>query len=98
MDKVLNTTGKTVGQSSPTVLTTGEAAEILGLRTYQLSYLIESGQIPPPRKTLFGRKLFYLKEDLEQIQKKLRSRPKHRIDAKATTQKSAVTAEDQRSS
>ena len=99
MDRAHRTTEKTGGQILSHVgLTTGEAAEILGLRTYQLSYLIKSGQIPTPRKTLLGRKLFYLKEDLEEIQEKLRSRPKHHADAKAIAQKNVVAAEDQRSS
>ncbi len=56
------------------VLTTGELSEVLGIRHHQLVYLIETKQIPPPRKTLLGRRLFYTQEDLGTIQELLRNR------------------------
>ncbi len=58
----------------PAILTTGELAELLGLKAYQLTYLLETQQIPKPRKTLLGRRAFYTKEDFEQIREQLRSR------------------------
>jgi len=74
MAKANWTTENTAPTPGPTVLTSGELAEVLGIRHHQLVYLIETKQIPPPRKTLLGRRLFYLQEDLAVIQERLRTR------------------------
>jgi hypothetical protein len=60
----------------PVILTTGEVAEVLGLKAYQLAYLLETQQIPGPRKTLLGRRAFYTRGDLERIREQLQQRPK----------------------
>ena len=49
------------------VLTTGEMAEVLNLRKWQLDYLIDTRQVIKPRKTLLGRRFFYTSEDLLKI-------------------------------
>ncbi len=74
MAKANGTTENTAQTAGPTVLTSGELAEILGIRHHQLVYLIETKQIPPPRKTILGRRLFYLQEDLVTIQEMLRTK------------------------
>ena len=61
-------------QQGPVILTTGEVAEVLGIKGYQLAYLLEIKRIPPPRKTLLGRRLFYTQADLEEIRERLRHR------------------------
>ncbi len=61
-------------QQGPVILTTGEVAEVLGIKGYQLAYLLETKRIPPPRKTLLGRRLFYTQADLEEIRERLRNR------------------------
>jgi len=74
MAKAIGTTQNQAPAPGPTVLTTGELSEVLGIRHHQLVYLIETKQIPPPRKTLLGRRLFYLQEDLATIQERLRTK------------------------
>lgn len=74
MAKAMGTTENPAQTPAPTVLTTGELSEVLGIRHHQLVYLIETKQIPPPRKTLLGRRLFYLQEDLAAIQERLRTK------------------------
>lgn len=74
MTKAIGTTQNPAPTQGPTVLTTGELSEVLGIRHHQLVYLIETKQIPPPRKTLLGRRLFYLQEDLAAIQERLRTK------------------------
>ncbi len=74
MAKTMGTTENPALAPGPTVLTTGELSEVLGIRHHQLVYLIETKQIPPPRKTLLGRRLFYIQEDLVVIQEQLRNR------------------------
>jgi len=64
----------TTQDTGPLILTTGEVCEAVGLKSYQLAYLLETRQIPPPRKTLLGRRLFYTREDLELIRERLRAR------------------------
>jgi len=73
MDKAGRTTEGSAPQG-PVILTTGEVAEVLGIKGYQLAYLLETKRIPPPRKTLLGRRLFYTQADLEEIRERLRSR------------------------
>ncbi len=74
MSEAKRTTESAAQVQRPTVLTTGELAEVLGIRHHQLVYLIETKQIPPPRKTLLGRRLFYTQEDLVAIQEQLRNK------------------------
>jgi len=73
MDKAERTTEESAPQG-PVILTTGEVAEVLGIKGYQLAYLLETKRIPAPRKTLLGRRLFYTQADLEEIRGRLRSR------------------------
>jgi DNA-binding transcriptional MerR regulator len=73
MDKAERTTEGSAPQG-PVILTTGEVAEVLGIKGYQLVYLLETKRIPPPRKTLLGRRLFYTQADLEEIRERLRNR------------------------
>lgn len=60
--------------SGPTILTSGEVCEVLKIEPYQLSYLLEIKQVPPPRKTLLGRRLYYTEQDLQRIKDRLKVR------------------------
>jgi|GEM_PF-5647087 len=73
MDKAERTT-EGLAPQGPVILTTGEVAEVLGIKGYQLAYLLETKRIPSPRKTLLGRRLFYTQADLEEIRERLRNR------------------------
>lgn len=60
--------------TGPTILTSGEVCEVLKIEPYQLSYLLETKQVPPPRKTLLGRRLYYTEQDLQRIKDRLKVR------------------------
>lgn len=60
--------------SGSTILTSGEVCEVLKIEPYQLAYLLETKQIPPPRKTLLGRRLYFTQEDLERVRQRLKAR------------------------
>lgn len=56
------------------IVTTGELARLLGIPRHKLSYAIESGRIPEPRKTIMGARRFYTEEDVEEIRRILEQR------------------------
>lgn len=58
----------------PVILTSGEVCEVLKIEPYQLAYLLETKQIPLPRKTLLGRRLYFTEQDLQRIRNRLKAR------------------------
>ena len=49
------------------ILTTGETAKVLGIEKYQLDYLIETGRVMRPRKTIYGRRNYYTGGDIDKM-------------------------------
>ena len=56
------------------IITVGEASRLLCIPRYKLSYAIETGKVPQPRKTIMGARRFYTREDVEEIRRLLEKR------------------------
>ena len=60
---------------------TGQVARRLGVRTYQLTYLLETEQLPEPRLRVAGKRA-WTDDEIEEVARVLRQRDNRQPDAK----------------